>query len=239
MIKKLLCIGLLLLLTACSEEPVIVKKEPSPKNADKEPEIVEQQSSEEDKTDKFIEFALPEQQVMINLEMIPILNVFLQTAVNKDKAISEMDLTRISADNKTLYLLEFSCYNKLCSYLLLDQSQKNQAYLVADMAQSMQIQLSPDNSKILLHFNRKRSLPVPLSDIVVIDLVTWQPIVLNSVTTEEKLLDFNWPLISSYWIDNNTIEVFKPNIPTVTESNLGRWQKNEMPITKVQFNLVQ
>ncbi|GAA0613754.1 hypothetical protein GCM10009001_33740 [Virgibacillus siamensis] len=235
MVKKFLLIGLLLL-TACSEEPVIVKKEEPPKNADQDPEIVEQQSSDNKAADKFIEFALPDEQVMINLEMVPILNVFLKTVVNKDKAIADMDLTRINADSKNLYLLEFSCHNELCSYLLLDQSQKNQAYLVADMAQSMQIQLSPDDSKIMLHFNREQSLPVPLSDITVINLDEWKPVKLKNITTEEKLLGFSWPLISSFWVDNNTIEVLKPNVSNVTKSTMMQWQKNEMPITKVKFN---
>ncbi|WP_174613079.1 hypothetical protein [Virgibacillus ihumii] len=239
MIKKLLCIAILLLLTACSEESVIVKKESTSEDAATDPEIVEQQNSNKKETDKFIEFALPDEQVMINLEMVPILNVFLQTAANKDKAIAKMDLTRINVDSKSVYLLEFSCHNKLCSYLLLDQSQKNQAFLVADMAQSEQVQLSPDNSKIMLHFNRKLSFPVPLSDIVVIDLDNWKPLKLKNVAAEEKLLDFRWPLISSFWVDNNTIEVFKPDLPKVTTSNIANWQKSNMPINKIQFDTLK
>lgn len=238
MVKKILCIVLLLLLlNACSEDPVIVKKDPSPVSASKEPEIVEQQSGDKEETDKFVEFALPDEQVMINLEMVPILNVFLQTAVNKDKAIEKMDLSRINTKNEDLYLLEFSCHKNLCSYLLLDQSQKNQAFLVADMAKSLQIQLSPDNSKILLQFNRKQSLPVPLSDIVVVDLTEWKLLELKNGDVEENLLDYNWPLISSYWLDNKTIEVFKPDISKPTKADIAKWQKNKMPIKKIQFKI--
>ncbi|WP_077325851.1 hypothetical protein [Virgibacillus siamensis] len=238
MLKKVMCFMLLLLLlAACSEEPVIVKKDSPPENPDSNPAIVKKQTNVQDEAEKFVEFALPDEQIMINLEMVPILNVYLRTSKNREKAIREMNLSRIEADSKELYLLEFSCHKKLCSYLLLDKSKKNQAYLVADMAKSMQIQLSPDNDKIMLHFNRKQTTPVPLSDIVVIDLKNWVPLTLENKSTDEQLLGFKWPLISSYWFDNNTIEVVKPAVPKPTKSNMDKWQQNSVPVTKIQFDI--
>ncbi|WP_188454578.1 hypothetical protein [Virgibacillus oceani] len=229
---------LLLLLAACSkDDPVIVKKGTKAADPNEEPELVEQKNKED--IDQFIEFALPDEKVMINLEMVPILNEYLYAMKDQEIAIEQMKMLKIDAIERDIYLLEFSCQKELCSYLLLDQSKENQAFLVADLAKAIQTKLSPDHSKILLQFNRETFLPVPLSDLVVIDLKNWQPVSLVNETNESKLLHFSWPIVTAEWLDDHTLTA---RIPTVTEPSanlLKNWQETGSKTTSIQFSIQQ
>lgn len=187
---KIFAFILLILLTACTEEPVIMKSESPPENPNQEPEIVEEGNDSEEDIEEYIEFALPEEEIMINLKLVPILDSYLQVAQNKEQAMEQMTLIPIQAADKTLYLLEFSCQQTLCSYLLLDQTEDNWAYLIADLAKLAQKTTSPDDTKLLFHFNREQASPPPFSDIVVIDLEKWEPITLHNQTEDEVMLDY-------------------------------------------------
>ncbi|WP_099157892.1 hypothetical protein [Virgibacillus ndiopensis] len=237
MFKRLtLLFFICILLTACSkDEPVIVKKDAKAADPNEEPELVEQKSNEE--TDEFIEFALPDEKIMINLEMVPILNEYLYATKDRKKAIEKMKMLRIDAIERDIYLLEFSCKNGLCSYLLLDQSKENQAFLVADLAKSIQTKLSPDHSKILLQFNRETALPIPLSNLVVIDLKNWELVSLTNDTNEAKLLHYSWPIVTAEWLDNQTITAMIPTVSDPTNDLLLQWQEAGSKTTSIQFSI--
>lgn len=238
MLKRMLCIGLLILLVACTEEQVIVKKDSPPKNPNENPEFVEKKNDDKEEVDEFIEFALPNEEVMINLGMVPILNEFLHATKNREQAIKKMNLLRIHVTDRNLYLLEFSCENQMCSYLILDQTKDNQAYLVADLAKLIQTKFSPNNSKILIHFNRKvATTTVPFSDIVVIDLEKWELIQLKNLTNDTKLLNYKWPIVTAEWKGDKTFSVLQPDIKEPTTENIERWQKGDKPTKSVEFML--
>ncbi|MTW88049.1 hypothetical protein F3157_20865 [Virgibacillus dakarensis] len=237
MVKKIvLLLVVLAFITACSKhEPVVVKKEA---NADpnENPELVEQNNDDDD-TDEFIEFALPEEKVMVNLKMVPILNSYLEASANRAEAIKTMTILPIQAGNANLYLLEFSCSNDLCSYILLDQSKDNPALLVADLARTVQSKLSPDNSKILLQFNREASLPIPLTNLVVVDLVEWEQISLTNETNDLQVLAYHWPIITAEWTDDQTITVSLPDVTEPVNKLLQQWQEAGKPITTIDLQL--
>ncbi|MFZ3579655.1 hypothetical protein [Virgibacillus sp. DJP39] len=234
--KKYLYLIVLLFLAACqSEDQVIVKKETNQQNINDNPELVEKSTSDEE-VDEMIEFILPEEKVMINLGMVPILDSYLSASQDRKKSVESMVLTPIHIDNSHLYLLEFSCIVNSCSYLLLDKSEENQAHLVADLANLKGIKTSPDNTKLLLWFDRKSSSPVPLSNIVGIDTTDWK---LLTYTTpgERKILNYNLPILSAQWNDNDTISISIPSIDDTSPSILSKWKAAGKPTTETTLTL--
>ncbi|MFD1039043.1 hypothetical protein ACFQ3N_11680 [Virgibacillus byunsanensis] len=239
MVKRILLVCVFLLITACSEsEPTVVKKETDPKNPNQEPELVEE--TKEDKTEEYIEFTLPDEQVMVHLEMVPILYEYIHATKNRQQAIEEMNMHRINVEETDLYLLEFSCHDELCSYLLLDQSKDNQAYLIADLAKLIQTKISSDSAKVLFQFNRTdTSLPLPLTDLVVVNLNQWEPVALINETNETVTLDYTWPIITVEWINDTTINALKPDIEEPTSELITQWQDNGKPNTTISFTINQ
>lgn len=235
MVKRIVCIGILVLLVACNNEPVIVKEDTPPKDPNEDPQLIQKQH--DDEVDSFIEFALKDEKVMINLEMVPILKEYLQASKNRQRTTKDMKLHPIKLADKTLYVLEFSCQDELCSYLLLDHSEENQAYLVADLAKSVQTLVSPDKSKILFHYNRVLKLPLPLSHVIVFDLKKWEPVTLINDKSNHNLLYYNWPILTVEWLDENTITAYIPDISKPTTENIKRWHKNGKPEKKVSFTI--
>lgn len=227
---------LMILLTACSDEPVIVKSDSPPEDPDREPEIIEQQKDNEEEVEEFIEFTLPEEEVMINLKKVPILDSYLQAVPSRQQAIEKMNLNPIQAADRDLYLLEFSCQKAQCSYLLLDQTNGKNAYLMADLAEHVQTVMAPDKANILFHFHREDS-QLPLSDIVVIDLETWGPVKLDNQTEDETMLDYTWPILTVEWSDNKTISATIPDIIEPSPENINEWDSTEKSTTKIEFTL--
>lgn len=225
--KCLLGITILLLLSACANsEPAIVKEETMPE-PDSEPELVEEEIDDAEQVDEFIEFPLQDEQITVNLEMVPILSEYLSAIPDRKKEIEEMTIDRLHAKDESIYLLEFSCHNELCSYLLFSQEKEKQAYLLADLAKTSNIITSPDNTKLLFQFNREGSLPLSLANIVVIDIENWKTVSLSNYTNEANILDYTWPLLQAEWIDNETISVEKPSVIEPTDELIDEWLKTE------------
>ncbi|MGY0692174.1 hypothetical protein ACW2QC_05180 [Virgibacillus sp. FSP13] len=225
-----------ILLAACSKNSsAIIKKDSPPTDPNENPELIEEES--EDEVNEFIEFALPNEEVMINLEMVPILNSYLKATADRKKAIENMNMLQIQAETSEIYLLEFSCHNDLCSYLLLDQSKDNQAILVADLAKSVQSKLSPDKSRLFLQFNRETKLPLPLTDIVIIDLEQWKQLPLTHKTDDKQILDYNWPIITAEWVDNQQISASLPDIVEPASDAIHEWQQSGKKTTIIELNI--
>lgn len=227
----LLLTGLLfvLLLGACDkEEQVMVKEASSPQSTKEKPELIEQSDEEKDEVDQIIEFILPEEKVMINLEMVPILEAYLKAAQNRNSIVKSMKLSPIDyGGDSQLYLLEFSCVNQSCSYLLLDKTDGNQAFLVADLAKIKEIKLSPDNSKVFLQFTRENSTTFPYGDIVVIDIVNWKLLSLTNNTNDLKVLDYQTSILEATWNDNESIAVTITATEKTAQAQLSEWKETE------------
>lgn len=233
LLKRLFGLGLLLVAVSCSNnEPIIEKKEAAPA-PDNEPELVEE--TEKETVKEFIDFPLPDEQIRIKLDMVPILREYLQSAKNMQKEIENMKLTPIYVDQDTLYLLEFSCQMDLCSYLLLDQSKGNQAFLMADLAKFVKTEQSPDYSKIFMQFDRKTASSLPLSNLAVIDLENWQPVTLENTMNDSIMLDYTWPILEAEWADNQTVSISIPNIMEAEKDLLKGWQQSGKNETKNVF----
>ncbi|HLS61025.1 MAG TPA: hypothetical protein VK044_07845 [Virgibacillus sp.] len=236
MVKRMLTILFFAFFIACSkEEPIIMKKEM--KTTDEhQPALIEEEK--EDEVDALIEFTFPEEQVIINLKNIPILNEYLQATNDKEKAIRNMDLIPIETEENDIFLLEFSCENEHCSYLLLHQDTKNQAYLVADLARYSQVLFSPDHNKALLKFDRNADSAESLTDLIVIDIQNWQQIQL--LTPEEintQILNFQWPITANHWIDNQSISVSVPMFSELDDELISQEKEIENQTTDITFYL--
>lgn len=94
-----------------------------------------------------IEFTSENELITINTANINILNSYLNTFINKEKAVSNMELTKL--DIAKLYLLSFNCNETTCSYLLLDRKEPNRSFLVDDLIHIKEALPSPDQSKLL------------------------------------------------------------------------------------------
>ncbi|OZU90501.1 hypothetical protein CIL03_04965 [Virgibacillus indicus] len=230
--KKWIAMLSFYILVACTNnEPAIVKTESPPDDSSREPELVEEVSGSEDDVEEFIEFPLHDEQIRINLEMVPILDAYLLAAKDRQKAIEGMKIERIQAENASIYLLEFSCQNERCSYLLFNRDAADQAFLLADLADAADMIPSPDQTKMLFLFDRKGSLPLPFTNIVIIDLEKWDHLTLVNETTDDAVLNFTWPLISVNWIDNESIAAEKPAVLEPTDEAIHEWYQANQSLT--------
>ncbi|MBP2077941.1 hypothetical protein [Oceanobacillus polygoni] len=229
---------ILLLLTGCSgSTPAIIEKvDTVPDETEKDPVLIEQQ--EEEESEDFIEFSLEDEQILISLKMVPILNEYLNGVNNRKQAIYEMHLERISSEVHDIYLLEFSCVQDLCSYLIFHPTNEKLAYLVADIAKFSNFILSPDESKIVLHFSRFHSTDNNLDTIVVVDLANWKLLSLNNETSNDTILNYKWPFIYIEWVDNESITIVTPDIMEPTIELLTEWQQtNDSPTANTVFSI--
>ncbi|MFS0672262.1 hypothetical protein [Ornithinibacillus sp. 179-J 7C1 HS] len=219
--KKLLGILLFFLVmgVGCSNnEPAIVKVDINPDEANEEPELIEE-IIEDEIVDEFIEFTVDDEVIRVNLKQIPILKAYLQGVEEPKTVIEKMKIEKLfNKDNNEIYLLQFSCQQDQCSYLLLDQSSDNTGHLVADLASFEDFIISPEESKMLLKFNRPSNQEYPLSNIVVIDLVDWSVLTLENEEIINNLFDYNWPILNASWVDDETIAISVPDsIPINSE----------------------
>lgn len=232
MTRKFLIGLVLILLSACNnEEAIIIKPEKDVDHSNaSEPELIEEDNEEE--TEKFIEFSLPNEQVVINLQVVPILDAYMNAVQDQEAFIEKMNLIPITREEETIYLLEFSCNNGLCSYILLDQDKSNEAFLVADLAKYVDTIFSPDENMILLTFNRESSFSLFLTDLIAFNLDEWELIYL-----EDKDLNYKWPISDIKWENNNTVSFTKPLLIEYTEENIEEWIEAGKQTTTINLQI--
>ncbi|WP_010649625.1 hypothetical protein [Oceanobacillus massiliensis] len=226
MIKnRLLLILLLFIAAGCSDstQPIIEKVDTVPYDSNREPALIEQQ--EEEEIEQYIEFSLFDEQVLINLEMVPILNEYLKGVQDEEAAINEMKLEKLPLSEHQIYLMEFSCINDLCSYLLFNQNGENPAYLVADLAKTANTLISPDQTKIALHFSRINGKSEHLDNLVVVDLQEWKLSAWNNEPDGANILNYTWPFVAVEWLDDTTLTVRRPDILEPTSASISEWQE--------------
>ncbi|WP_052345783.1 hypothetical protein [Paucisalibacillus sp. EB02] len=207
-------------LVACSNsEPAIVKVNTPPEEVAKEPELIEELTDNEE-VDEFIEFKLADEVLRVNLKQIPILSAYLHAAKDRQAVIEKMDIQQIvNKEENNIYLLEFSCLDGQCSYLLLDESSENTGLLVADLALFDHVVLSPEETKLFLKFNREPTHELPLSNVVVIDLENWEVLPLENEAIVNNLFDYHWPILSVNWIDEGTLSISIPDTLDTTKEH--------------------
>ncbi|GAB3064148.1 hypothetical protein [Virgibacillus ainsalahensis] len=228
----------ILLLSACSKnEPAIIKQETSSNHHSGKPELIEETTEEE--TKGYIDFPVADELVRINLEMVPILKEYLAVIYDADEAIDQMKLERVHTQGESIYLLEFSCVSELCSYLLLNPSSDKQSYLLADMAKYTDMRASPDNNKLSFRFDRQKASPLPLTNIVVIDIKSWTTLSLNNEMNDDNILHYTWPILTFEWIDNESISIDIPAVTEPTEELIYKWQEEgERNITNNTLRII-
>lgn len=226
-----------IILIACkaNDASVIVKKEATTDPVISEPELIEEETKADD--DPLIEFSLPYEQVVINLKMVPILDDYLRLIDNKINAIEQMNLIPIHSGSNTIYLLEFSCQNDLCSYLVIDQSKDNQTYLVADLAKYVSTSIAPDQTKMIITFDRHTSLSTPRTNLVAIDLENWEILSLKAQSDDHDFLNYHWPITSVTWINEQTISAHIPVIDEPSEANILEWENSGSQTTDIIFQI--
>ena len=238
--KKITGIGILLillLLPACSKkEPAVVKKESPPEITESDPELVEQVIKEE--SEEFIEFSLKDEKVLINLKMVPILDEYLQASRDKQRKIKQMELIELEKkENENIYILKFSCYEEQCSYILLDQDSDNTAFLLADLAELAEVKLSPDESRILFHFNRESTFSIPFSNLTVIDVEAWERLSPIPEIETKSMLQFEWPILSASWQGNDAVVAEFPNVTEPNEEQFFEWFEQDHLTKTITYQL--
>lgn len=163
--------------------------------------------------------------------MVPILSEYLKGVSNRKQAINKMHLQRISAESHAIYLLEFSCVKDSCSYLLFYPTNEKLAYLVADIVKFNDFIFSPDESKVVLHFNRFHSIESNLDTVVAVDLESWKLLSLNNETGNDTILNYRWPFLSIEWLDNENITIATPDIIEPTLELLTAWHEFDDRLT--------
>ncbi|MFD1849221.1 hypothetical protein [Oceanobacillus bengalensis] len=211
--KLFILVMFVTLIAGCSDntEPVIQKVENIGNKGDNsKPELIEEEVEDEQEIIEYIDFSVDDQLVRVNLDGIPILNNYLIGIIDKETAVEGMNLEEI--EGQSIYLLEFSCQNDLCSYLIINQNEEDQSYLLTDLARYETTHFSPDGSKLAIQFSRPSSHDYPLHHIITINTETWELLDLQNETESESILQYTWPYISVEWIDDTSISVTKQSL---------------------------
>ncbi len=215
---KFLFICLLLFIVGCEkEEPPFIKIDSKEENTQKVNTI----EPKKERTSIKLEFE--DEQIKINLNSVPILKEYITTSKNPEKLIQQMRIIPLNASALHIYLLEFSCVNTSCSYLLLNEQQDKKTVLLTDMATFIQSTSAPDQKKTLLHFQREGDYDIQNSKLIVVDMKDGKFMKITPERTDFTL-DYKWPLIDIEWFDNETIHAKIPAIENLTEMEI--WQDN-------------
>ncbi|RKQ37322.1 hypothetical protein [Oceanobacillus halophilus] len=205
-----------IVLSACSNQstqPVIQKAGEAEDENLTEPVIVEEKVDEQE-INEFIEFQVNNDVLRLNLKAVPILEQYLMAVKNPSQSVEEMQIYNFDINNQEILLLEFSCNENSCSYLLINQADDNQSYLVADLAKFENISLSPDQSRFLLKFSRTKTSSETsyfVHDIMVVDMDSWSILDVRS-KTEAVVLNYTRPINAMEWLDNETISLTTPDM---------------------------
>jgi len=192
--------------------------------------VEENDSSAEVKEEvvEFIEFDVDGNDVVLDVHKIPILYEFLNGQKDQQLDVSDMELERIPLEHENIYTLSFSCVNERCSHLLLHQDQNKQTFLVADMAQYVNSHISPDETKIALHFNRSLGADtVTLSNLIIMDVKNWEVQPITNEETEISLLNYRWPFVAIEWLDNESIAISIPDLIEPNKDSFEEWSSSE------------
>lgn len=219
---------ILILFTSCStdeNEGAIIKATDAIEEVLRNPDA---NSTEiEDEFEKYIEFEVDEEQVLVDISKIPILYDFLRIQQNPSRAIQKMNVEKLDIEQQNIYILQFSCMKERCSYLLFHQDQSKSAFLVADMAKFINVFTSPSQSKIALQFNRAGEDTMPLSNLVVFDIYNWQSLSLKSDKTTTIFLNYTWPFVAVEWIDDEQIAISIPEFIEPYKQSDEEWTSTE------------
>jgi len=227
LIHSLIIIISMIVLTACSDsnDAVIEKVESAEATEMKEPVFIEELDEEEEQIDQFIEFSLEEEQLTINLEKVPILEHFLEGAKNRNEALEQMVMQRLPIENYQIYLLEFSCVNEKCSYIIFNQDERNSAMLLADVSTYSTYYVSPNQQNLMIEFIREQD-NVPMSHLIPIDIDEWSRVSLIMSEGDDTIIEYTRPITGVEWINDHEITVQTPHIDDFTPETYRSWNES-------------
>ncbi|UFU00853.1 hypothetical protein KO561_07950 [Radiobacillus kanasensis] len=232
----------IVLLTACSsdkEEAAVTKETIATGSTVNEEPVLEERTENSDEEKKmYLEFTIPNEQVTINLDYVPILDQYLQGLEDKQQAIQQMELMKMEVpEMQPYYLLEFSCYENRCSYMLLDQSEEGRSFLLTDMAKFKQSSISPEKTMMMLLFERqesKKEKQISTHKVMVFDLQEWKPVPIES---EDYPLDYTLPIQQASWVDNERIKLSLADFTQLENPSTEGWFQSEKPVKQIEINL--
>lgn len=188
---------LFIILVGCEEnEPAITKIEEPPAEESTIEEVPEVTFTEED---KILEFLINDSVISIDANKIGILNAYLNTVKNTSIAIENMELNQISLnDQNEIYVLEFSCFENKCSYLLLNQEVNHESYLLDDLTKLNSFIVSPDGVYTLFTLQNSKE-----TYFKIFNNQTWSTVPF----TQSFFLQPSTIISSSKWLDNETAQL--------------------------------
>lgn len=230
--KILVPLLLIIFLAGCSKEPPIIIQEATQTTSENSIDMIEDYTDEEQF--QFLEFTLSDQLISLNINKIPILNNFLQNHSDKGQAIQEMQLIQILKDKfDSIFLLSFACQERACSYVLIN-TETEYSQLLADQARIVKIKPSPEESYLLIQFERQLlNKDWPTNKLVVFDLENWEKVFLskddNNMTS---LHSFRWPILNAEWLSDDELEITLPDIDFPSTTTLVDWCESEEKLEK-------
>ncbi|MBU5595279.1 hypothetical protein KQI76_08945 [Amphibacillus sp. MSJ-3] len=231
----LFCLLLIsLLLVACTKQQPMIIKEDISKIDQETDEQIDEEPDDAQEDQQFLEFTLSDQQVTINIDQIPVLANYLEQHNDRNQAIEEMQLIPIMQEqHDSLYLLSFAHQGDSCSYLLLN-TELGESQLLADQAKIINIEPSPDFSKVLFVFERNlTNKPWNINKLIIYNIEDWTEITLTEDNMELITLHaFRWPILQTNWLNDSELELQLPDIDKPTNLALEEWHESDDQPTK-------
>ncbi|SDJ76120.1 hypothetical protein [Sediminibacillus albus] len=249
--KKMIILSvfiLLFLISGCSDkeaQSIIVKSEEQPAHSEKKPAFVEmeQEGEKSEQEENLLEFTLPNEQIVINLNEVDILKNYLSIIPDRQREIESMSLTRVDIPDKdTIYLLQFSCREDACSYLLLNQQEQGGSFLAADLAKFKSASVSPDNKQLMLLFSRIESMDgveLTRDKLVMIQLEGMKQLYVAQEKNTPFENNYQWPILSAKWEDSDHLSITIPEIPNQGEKTLKDWHLSDKQTKKIQLTVFE
>ncbi|SET93421.1 hypothetical protein SAMN05421676_11168 [Salinibacillus kushneri] len=156
-----------------------------------------------------------ENSVTIHLENAPLLGHYLSTAKDDVNEIGQTFRAQLLTEetDDALYMMSYACQGEesICSYLLVEKGKEEESVIpLTDLASFVSYQLSPDQEKIMLYFERVIN-GKKKHHIQVVDLYEHKILSLNNEDLTEQVLDYNYSIESMEWVDTNKIKIRVPS----------------------------
>ncbi|GAA0494037.1 hypothetical protein GCM10008986_20690 [Salinibacillus aidingensis] len=221
--KWLLFLSMALIFIGCSED----NNESQVKETTDKEEVTQETENKEEALPETLSIPVTdtEDSVTIHLENAPLLGRYIAASGKQPEEMAQSFKARHLTDEAGgLYMMSYACQEdkRSCSYLLIQKGEEENTVPLTDLAAFVSYQLSPDQEKIMLFFERGQK-ETKTHDIQVVDLTEHKLLSLQNEDLTEEVLNYNNPIEAMEWADSDTIKVRVPSHVNLENSshNLG------------------
>lgn len=153
------------------------------------------------------------------LKDLPLIDKYLQHAGDATLEIARMKLSSFDRIDETssFFVLQYGCSKDLCSHLFIKKEEKDvQSKLISDFATLKEVKWSTEQQFLSFHFTEPEGDSFTRDTLYVIDVRDLDKMQLITPEENQVSLTHEWPILSTDWVNNDTIAV---TIPDVSESS--------------------